>query len=322
MALIVSGAIGYQRLGERRDRRRYPPPGRRTSVDGRSLHWVDHGGSGIPIMIETGAGSLATGWSGIVSDMAGCGHVYSYDRAGMGWSDPGPLRPSPSAAADDLAAAIASTGEPGPWILIGHSLGGIYARLFQRRHPEVVAGMVLVDSSHEEMLGRIRAEVGSWAVAAQVGLGLAMAAAPRSLGRLLVDTGLGRKPMARLVGGDSPAEQRRQAALYLTSAFRRAQLAELLAVPSYLAELRNGNRHLGSLPVAVVTAADPSTGSRSPMARFRPAWVAMQDDLTSLSTRSARLTATTGGHYVHLDDPKTVLAGLEWVIDRLAESPR
>jgi len=200
-------------------------------------------------------------------------------------------------------------------------MGVIYARLFQRRHPEVVAGLVLVDSSHEEMLGRIRAEVGSWAVAAQVGMGLTMAAAPRSLGRLLIDTGLGRRPMARLVGGDSPAEQRRQAALYLTSAFRRAQVAELLAVPSSLAELQNGNRNLGSLPVAVVTAADPPTGSRSPMARFRPAWVAMQNDLASLSTRSTRLTATTGGHFVHLDDPKTVLAGLEWVLDRLAESP-
>jgi pimeloyl-ACP methyl ester carboxylesterase len=204
-------------------------------------------------------------------------------------------------------------------VLVGHSLGGIYSRLFQRRYPELVAGLVLVDSSHEDMLERFRAEVGSATAAVQVGLGLVLAAAPRSLGRLLVDTGVGRPIMARLIGGDDEADQRRQIALYLTSAFRRAQLAELLAIPSYLAELRGGDRSLGSLPVAVTTAADPPTNTRSPMARVRPAWVALQDDLASLSSRSTRLTAATGGHFVHVDDPKTFLAGLDWVLDRLGE---
>lgn len=271
-------------------------------------------------MIETGAGSLAIGWSDIVSEMTLRGHVYSYDRAGMGWSDPGPLRPSPHSAAEDLAAVIHSTAEPGPWVLVGHSLGGIYSRLFQRTYPELVAGLVLVDSSHEEMLERIRSEMGWPLAAAQVAIGLALAGAPRSLGRLLVDSGLGRRVVARLVEGGNEADQRTQIALYLTSAFRRAQLAELLAVPSYLAELRGGERHLGSLPVSVITAADPPAEGRSPMARFRPAWVALQDDLASLSSRSTRMTATTGGHFVHVDDPKTVLAGLDWVLEHLEEA--
>ena len=271
-------------------------------------------------MIETGAGSLALGWAGIVPDMATRGHVYSYDRAGMGWSDPGPLRPSPWTAADDLATVIRSTGEHGPWILVGHSLGGIYARLFQRRYPELVSGLVLVDSSHEDMLNRIRAEAGPIMMVAQVAAGLAMSAAPRSLGRLAAETGVGRRALSRLIGSDSDAEQRQLVALYLTSAFRRAQLAELLGIPSYLAELRAGERDLSALPLAVITAADPPPDARSPTTRFRPAWVDLQDDLASLSSRSVRMTATTGGHFVQVDDPKTVLAGLDWVLDRLGET--
>lgn len=321
-ALTVGAAAVYQRLGERRDRRRYPPPGRMTSVGSRIIHWSDHGGEGVPIMIETGAGSLAVSWSGIIPEMTHRGHVYSYDRAGLGWSDPGSLRPSPTAAADDLAAVIRSTGESGPWVLVAHSLGGIYSRLFQRRYPELVAGLVLVDSSHEEMLDRFRAEVGTALAAAQIILSLTLTAAPRSVGRLLVDTGIGRGAMARLVGAEKEADQDRQMALYLTSAFRRAQLGELLAIPSYMAELRAGERNLGPLPVAVLTAAEPPSDSRSPMVRVRPTWVALHEDLASLSSRSTRLTATTGGHFVHIDDPKTFLAGLDWVLDRLDEDER
>ena len=316
-AMTVGAAAAYQHLGERRDRRRYPPPGRITPVGKRTIHWSDHGGEGPPVMIETGAGSLAVSWAGIIPEMTHRGHVYSYDRAGMGWSSPGSLRPAPMDAADDLAAVMRTTGEPGPWVLVAHSLGGIYARLFQRRYPELVAGLVLVDSSHEEMLDRFKAEVGPALAATQVGLGLALAAAPRSLGRLLVDTGIGRGVMTRLIDGGDEADQGRQTALYLTSAFRRAQLAEMVSIPSYLAELRAGERRLGALPVAVVTAAEPPADTRSPMARVRPTWVALQHDLASLSSRSIQMTATTGGHFVHVDDPKTFLAGLDWVLDRL-----
>ena len=84
-AVTLGTAVAYQRFAEQRDPLRFPPPGQFASVGDPRLHWVDHGGAGTPIMIETGAGSLAIGWSGIVADLAGRGHIYSDDRAGMGW---------------------------------------------------------------------------------------------------------------------------------------------------------------------------------------------------------------------------------------------
>ena len=323
-ALFAGAAFGVatvgQRVGERRDRRRYPPPGRLTYSGGRCLHWVDHGGSGVPIIIETGAGSLALGWSDIASEMASRGHVYSYDRAGMGWSEAGRMRQTRTAA-DDLVAVIRSIGEPGPWVVVAHSLGGIYARLFQRQNPDLVGGLVLVDSSHEEMLDRIRAEVGRSALAAQLALGLAMSLAPRSILRLFVGARAADRLLVRLVGGSSAEERQRRAALVLTSAFRRSQLVELVRIPAMLRDLRNGDRSLGALPVAVVTAADPAP-EQELMARMRPAWVSMQEDLASLSTCSTRVTADTGGHFVHNDDPTAVLAGLDFVLDQVHASAR
>src|SRR5207247_5863962 len=116
----------------------------------RRMHVRVHGSGGPTVIIETGLGSREYAWHGIQDELARSTTVVTYDRAGYGWSPPGPWPPMVDKVVDDLQAVVRALDLPEPLILVGHSLGGIYVRAFARRHPEEVAGLVLVDCSHED----------------------------------------------------------------------------------------------------------------------------------------------------------------------------
>lgn len=315
---LAAGAASAvaQKIGERTDLSRHPAPGEMIEVDrGRRIHVVEHGGSGTPIVVETGAGSLARTWDDFVPRIVDLGRVITYDRAGYGWSDPGGWPRDGLAVARDLRAVLEGIGAVEPAVLVGHSLGGLYVRCFAAEYPESTAGLVLVDSSHEDMLGRLGSEVGPGVVAAQIGAVLGLAAAPRGLARAAVRTGLARGLARSMVGGETADEVRLRTALYLRSGFRRASLAETAGVPATMRYLRTAP-DLGSLPVAVVSAAEPD-GDSSMMARLRPTWMELQRDLAARSTDCLHLVAERGGHFVHQDDPDAVERGVRHVFARL-----
>src|SRR6185503_7396802 len=129
-----------------------PPPGRLVDVGGRKLH-VNCAGSGSPtVVLEAGASSFALDWSLVQPEIARTQRVCSYDRAGSGWSDPRPDVETPARIAADLHAALAAAGERPPYVLVGHSAGGLYVRLYQLEHPNEVVGLVLVDPATEDRL--------------------------------------------------------------------------------------------------------------------------------------------------------------------------
>lgn len=315
-AIIAVASAAYHQWTQRRDVARYPPPGVLVDVGGRRLHVEDHGGDGFPIVIETGAGTLARSWSEFLPRLQQLGHVITYDRPGYGWSDTASWRHSGVEVADDLAVALSALSVEQPCVVIGHSLGGLYARCFAVRHPDRTAGLVLVDSSHEDMLDRIQQTIGRGAIVAQAAMSIGMAAIPRGLFRAGIDTHILLATARMIMGGDTDEEVRLRSALYLTSAFRKASLAETLAIPATMAFLRR-HRPLGALPLAVVTAAAPPAADRSLTARFRPAWIELQADLASLSSDSVHHTATSGGHFVYQDDPDTVEQAVKGVLARL-----
>ncbi|MEO8313840.1 MAG: alpha/beta hydrolase [Pseudomonadota bacterium] len=104
------------------------------------------------MILESGAGDFSLVWTFVQPEVARFARVCSYDRADMGWSDFGPHPRTLHQVAYELKTLLINAGEHGPFVLVGHSYGGLYARTFQLEYPQDVAGMVFVDSAHENEL--------------------------------------------------------------------------------------------------------------------------------------------------------------------------
>lgn len=130
----------------------------RVDIGGRSL-FLDSQGAGSPtIVLEAGFGNGVNAWDLVQPALAQVTRVCSYDRAGIGRSDPPPHRPRAGVEiVDDLRALLKKADAPGPYVLVGHSLGGLYARLFAGLHPAEVAGLVLVDALPAEFFDHVQA---------------------------------------------------------------------------------------------------------------------------------------------------------------------
>jgi pimeloyl-ACP methyl ester carboxylesterase len=147
LLLLLAGAI-YESLSEAADARAYPPPGQTVDVGGHRLH-INCTGTGSPtVVIDAGLGDWSTSWGFVQPEVAKVTRVCTYDRAGMGWSEPGPLPRVASQFAKELHALLHNANIPGPYILVGHSLGGLPVRMFTHDYPSEVAGVVLIDSMH------------------------------------------------------------------------------------------------------------------------------------------------------------------------------
>jgi pimeloyl-ACP methyl ester carboxylesterase len=155
------GSATYQLLGEARDRRRFPPPGELVDVGGRRVHLWRAGQGSPAVVVATSLGEPGHGWAEMQRRLAQHTTVVVYDRAGLGWSDPGPW-PTAARVVDDLHALLDATRIPPPYVLVGHSAGGLHVRLYAARHLEQVAGLVLVDSSHPDQPQRLRQRCGGW----------------------------------------------------------------------------------------------------------------------------------------------------------------
>jgi pimeloyl-ACP methyl ester carboxylesterase len=146
LALAAVGA-GIQDVASRRFAEDHPAPGRIHTVDDHRLHIECRGTGGPTVLLFNGLGEFSGSWARI-SDQIGAGtRVCAYDRAGQGWSDDVDKPQDGVAAAADLHALLAAAGEQGPYVLVGHSIGGPYALTYAAQYPEDVAGMVLLDSS-------------------------------------------------------------------------------------------------------------------------------------------------------------------------------
>lgn len=127
-------------------------PGSMVDVGGRHLHLNCTGNGSPSVIIENGGGAFSVDWALIQPAISRLTRICTYDRAGYAWSDPGPVRDLPDQVVSDFALLLESGGVLPPYVLVGQSIGGILVRDYQRRRPERVAGMVLVDPTHDEGL--------------------------------------------------------------------------------------------------------------------------------------------------------------------------
>ncbi len=245
-----------------------PAPGTVYAVGDHDLH-LDCRGTGSPtVVLFNGLGEFSGSWARVTAELGSTTRICAYDRAGQAWSDDVARPQDGVAAATDLHALLAAAGEPGPYVLAGHSTGGLYALTYAARHPEDVAGMVLLDSSSPRLLTALPDYPGQYAVMTR--------------GLALLPT-LTRSGLVPLLTPDSPlpgdAGDRVDAVNSSVRAKRNAR-DELVMIPT-LCHQAQALTTLGGRPLAVITAADTL--------RTR-GWGAEQERLTALSSDSVHRT--------------------------------
>jgi pimeloyl-ACP methyl ester carboxylesterase len=161
ITLLTLGGLGaiYQAVAASMDRRNYLPPGQLVEIGGRRLHLVVMGKeSGQPVVIlDGGMAGFSSNFFWVQRELAATTRVVAYDRAGLGWSDPAPEPQDAFQASRDLHAALAAAGINAPYVVAGHSYGGLVVRAFTDLYPDEVVGMVLIDASHPDQWAHIPA---------------------------------------------------------------------------------------------------------------------------------------------------------------------
>jgi pimeloyl-ACP methyl ester carboxylesterase len=264
LVLAVVGAI-YQAIATERDERAYPPPGQLVDVGGHRLH-INCVGEGSPtVILESALGAMSAHWVRVQQQVAKTTRVCAYDRAGLGWSEPGPEPRDARQISSELYTLLKDADTEGPYMLVGHSYGGLYARMYAARYSEEVAGVVLVDSSHPEQFTRSPE-------------GRAMYEQTRRLGAVIPF--LTRFGVIRLFNvypahPDLPPQQRAQIEAFNSSTRQLSATAEeFRATPETMAEVRSTGT-LGDKPLAVISAGEQSSS-----------WLELQDELAALSSDS------------------------------------
>ncbi len=313
-AISLLTGIFYQAVSEALDRRRYPPQGELVNIGGFRLH-LNCNGQGTPtVVMDAGGGAPSITWGLVPSEIAKFTRVCTYDRAGLGWSDPNPrISRTSQQSVDELHLLLTKAGINPPYILVGHSLGGVNMRLYASQHPEDVVGLVLVDSSHEnqmtsEMWRRIKMQ--SWLyqvlrVVSQVGV--LRLIGEMNLLPILEDIKreIQKYPLAVQTLFDTYKSFCYRPDYWATASSELANIKKSF-------EALQSVTSLGSLPLIVLS--QGSKDSKMSDERFQK-WASLQLDLTKLSSNSQRIIAENSGHLVQLDQPELVISAVQRLIE-------
>jgi pimeloyl-ACP methyl ester carboxylesterase len=296
------GLVGarYEAVAEAADARAYPPPGQLVDVGGHRLHLHCVGAGSPTVVIDAGLGDWSASWSSRVQPAAAeTTRVCAYDRAGMGWSEAGPLPRTAETFARELHTLLHNARIPGPYVLVGHSAGGLSARVFAHAYAAEVAGVVLIDSMSPRQ-AKPPASAASSQPAEPAG-GPSIATLPARIGVLRLLAG----PLD-LKAGLSPAVADAYVAFAVTPRNLQTTLDESAGIGASLAQA-SAVTSLGDLPLIVV--------SRG--AGHNQDWRRMQVDLLRLSSDSEHLIAEQSGHNVQLDQPETAVEAIATMVERL-----
>jgi pimeloyl-ACP methyl ester carboxylesterase len=324
LALVAAVAIlglCYQAIGSGADARRFPQQGKSVSLGpafNNLLLNIDCRGQGGPtVILDSGLGVPAVGWNPVETEVAKFTRVCSYDRAGYGWSDGTSLPRTSSEIVKELHALLEAAGEKGPYILVGHSFGGYNVRVYNGQYSADVAGMVLVDASHEDQNHRMSAPIQAFMKKSLQDMKRQALLAP-----LLIRFGVVR--FTERNQGESPGVSKEfgQEMLYLQrqTKFIEAAAAELGAFEESGNEVR-GAGNLGDKPLTVLTAGKSADASQLPPGfpkkdfdDFHEIWVNdLQVKESQLSTRGKRIMVPDSDHMIPFERPDTIVAAIHEV---------
>ena len=305
LILMATGFL-YENISEARDRRFNPMEGQLLEVRGRKMH-IDCTGDGTPaVILDSGLGDSYLSWRKVQPQIARFTRVCSYDRAGLGFSDPSGRPRTSKVIAEELHALLQAARISPPYVIVGHSMGGYDVRIFTSLYPNEVAGMVLVDASHPDQENRFPAEwkslERSWHREAEFIAFTMPFGIPRLLG---------------FCGNDANA---RAADCNWQSA--RERLAEMKAFPESGAETAQTGS-LSNLPLAVLShdPDKPSSGLPTELVKSTDQlWEKMQEELARLSTRGTQTIVKNSSHYIQLDSPEVVIDTIRNIVEQARQT--
>jgi pimeloyl-ACP methyl ester carboxylesterase len=294
--LALLGA-SYEAIMAAGDATRYPPAGQLVDVGGYRLHLHCLGQGSPTVIMEAGGGGNILHWMLVQPAIAQSTRVCAYDRAGMGWSEPGPLPRTPQRIVAELHTLLANAGIPGPYLLVGHSIGGKYVRLYASQYPQDVTGMVLVDARHEDA-------------------DAAMTPAMRVDDRARVQTEqritqvFGRLGLARLLASgptDISAATRRMIGVQASRSQALATQWDEYTVWADADPALRAAPPLGRLPLIVLSS--ELTAERDSILR------ATMRTQATLSSNAQLVIATNSGHGIQIDQPTFVIEAVQQVLE-------
>ncbi len=271
--LVALGAMGatYQAVATARDRRAYPAPGQLVDVGGYKLH-IHCMGEGSPtVILDAAGGNSSASWGLVQPELARSTRVCAYDRAGLGWSQRGPTPRDMRQQVRELHALLKGAAIEGPYVLVGHSYGARVARVYAKQHPDVVAGMALIDPGTLDDDPRFPAENRAL---------LASQARMVGVARLLAPFGVVRALLPPAEYGDLPEQQQAAShAFNVTPTFFQTVADQQHAMPLTYAQ-EHAVISLGSMPLIVMSATTPDDATRR-------VWTDINGELAALSTNSS-----------------------------------
>jgi pimeloyl-ACP methyl ester carboxylesterase len=282
-AVLACAAVGgvYETVQESRDRRAHPMHGQLIDVGAGRRLYLSCAGSGNPtVVLVPGAGEPSSIWAWIAPDVARDTRVCVYDRAGRAWSDAAPSQQDGFAVAADLNALLTSAHESSPYVLVGHSFGGLYVRAFAARYPNPTAGIVLLDATdpHQFTLPAYPAFY--------EGFRRVSALFP-SLARF----GVGRLAYRSAYGG-LPSEARAEQYMYWCTARHARSLRDEFAAAPLAMQQADSLVTLGNRPLMVVTALKDALAG----------WATLQNEVPKLSSNSSHWSLATATHASLVED--------------------
>jgi pimeloyl-ACP methyl ester carboxylesterase len=314
LAAVLVG-IGYEQIGRWRAASQYPVQGHLVDVGGRRMQ-IDCRGSGSPtVVFESGLDAMGSlSWSAVHDAIATTTRACAYSRAGIMWSEPDTKEFQPEGVARDLHALLLGAGEKGPFVMVGHSLGGPYVMTFTRLYPQEVAGLVFVDASHPDQNERITRAIGK---KIDAGEGLLKAA------NALSWTGIPRLVAAHSHDVSIPLQAKQAQDAYFSRSVQ-SLLQEEESVDATFAAAGQ-LRQLGDRPIVVLTAMKPLPAAILKSAkltvdqgqRLQTEWKAMHDEEASWSHHSDHEIVPDSSHYVQFDRPDVVIAAVRRVVDEV-----
>ncbi|MGI2328379.1 alpha/beta hydrolase [Planococcus sp. YIM B11945] len=309
--LLVLSGMAFEAIASKN----FPPEGKLVDAGGFKLHLHKQGEGKPTILFETGSGMASSSWGDLPKELSRYGTVVTYDRGGYAWSEEPTTERTGDNIIQEFYTALKNEEIDGPYILVGHSLGGMYARLFAQTYPDEVEGIVLLDSRPENYSKETKPFL------IEAGLDPVLINSPSAtMSTLLKRVGVIRLMKNSILPDLSEKEQDFALNVELQPKFFQAQEQELRNRTRLENSIRG--QTLGEIPLTVITRGIPTDTTALGISpensrQMEAIWQEQQKQQLTLSTDSKLIVAEKSGHFIAEDEPDLVFNAIKEQIEKI-----